>query len=394
MSATASDYNSSQNVLYMAMELSTEKWLLAFSTGVARDPRIREVAARDIIGLRREIRRAREKYSLPQDGPVISCYEAGRDGFWIHRCLLHHGIDNVIIDSASIEQNRRKKHIKTDRIDARKMVRMLCRWHGGEQDVFRTLCVPSEDDEDRRHLHRELKTIKGDRNRVINRIRALLAELGLNSRVRLDRSFAGWIETVTLWNGTPVPAGARVRLLQQLKRLERVDEEIAKLEKQRRQLIRTEDSPQARQVRKLLALKAIGETSSWLLVGEVFGWRTFAGRRQLASYTGLVGAPFNSGGMDREQGITKAGNKWIRSVIIEVAWMWLRYQPQSALSQWYFRRFGGSGKRIKKIGIVALARKLVVALWRYLEKGIPPEGAILVQWYTKVRLTKAPAVAA
>jgi transposase len=256
------------------------------------------------------------------------------------------------------------------------------------------VCVPSEEDEDRRHLHRELKTIKGDRNRVVNRIRSLLAELGLNSRVSLAEGFPSWLETAKQWNGRAIPAGASRRLLRQHARLQRLDEEIAELEKERRQRIRTEDSRQARQARKLLGLKAIGETSSWLLVNEVFGWRTFAGRRQLASFTGLVGAPYDSGGMERDQGITKAGNKWIRSVIIEVAWMWLRYQPQSGLSQWYLRRFGGSGKRMRKIGIVALARKLIIALWRYLEKGIPPEGAVLVEWHTKVGLRKAPAVAA
>ncbi len=173
-----------------------------------------------------------------------------------------------------------------------------------------------------------------------------------------------------------------------------LEEEIRELEKERRNRIRHEDSPQAEQVRKLLRLKAVGPTSAWLLVGEVFGWRTFASRQQLASFTGLVGAPFDSGGTQRDQGITKAGNKWIRSVIIEVAWMWLRYQPQSALSQWYLRRFGGAGKRMKKLGIVALARKLIVALWRYLEKGIPPDGAVLVEWHTKVGLRKAPALAA
>lgn len=394
MSATTSQCNASDNVLYFSMELSVNKWVLAFSTGAARDPRIREIVSRGMSGLKREIRRARERFGLSEDCPVVSCYEAGRDGFWIDRWLKDQGITNVIIDSASIEQNRRQKHIKTDRIDARKMVRMLCRWHTGESDVFRTVVVPSQEDEDRRHLHRELKTIKGDRNRVVNRIRALLAELGLNSRVRLDAGFREWIQAITLWNGKSVPQGAHQRLLRQFRRLERCNEEIQELEKERRRLIRTEDSPQARQVRKLLGLKAIGETSSWLLVSEVFGWRTFPSRRHLASFTGLVGAPFDSGGMDRDQGITKAGNKWIRSVIIEVAWMWLRYQPQSALSQWYLRRFDGPGKRMKKIGIVALARRLVIALWRYLEKGIPPEGAILVPWHTKLGLTRAPAVAA
>jgi transposase len=271
---------------------------------------------------------------------------------------------------------------------------MLCRWHGGEADVFRTVCVPSEEEEDRRHLHRELKTINNDRNRVVNRMRAILAELGLNSRVRLDASFPAWLERAKLWNGKSVPENAQARLHQQFLRLQKLEKEIAQLEKTRRDRIRTEDSPQARQVRKLLGLKAIGTTSSWLLVHEMFGWRRFQNRRQLASFTGLVGAPFASGDTSHDQGITKAGSKWVRSVIIEVSWMWLRYQPQSALSQWYFRRFGGSGKRLRKIGIVALARKLIIALWRYLEKGIPPEGAILVPWYTKVGLRKPPAVAA
>jgi len=394
MSATRLHCKVCENVVYMAMELSTKKWVLAFSTGIARDPRIREVQARDMIGLKREIRLALRKFELPEDSLVVSCYEAGRDAFWLDRCLHHHGIENVIIDSASIEQNRRQKHIKTDRIDAKKMVRMLCRWHQGDADVFRTVCVPTEEDEDRRHLHRELKTIKGDRNRVVNRMRAMLAELGLDSQVRLDARFPAWLKGIRLWDGKSVPPGANARLQQQFLRLRSLEAEIAELERVRRDRIRTEDSRQARQVRKLLGLKAIGATSSWLLVNEVFGWRHFKSRRQLASFTGLVGSPFNTGNTDREQGITKAGSKWIRSVMIEVAWMWLRYQPQSALSQWYSRRFGGPGKRMRKIGIVALARKLVIALWRYLEKGIPPEGAILVDWYTKVGLTKAPAMAA
>ena len=392
MSATTVHCNESQQALHMAMELSAKNWVIAFSTGVARDPRVREVAARDWPALRREIRAAREKFGLPEDASVVSCYEAGRDGFWLHRCLVQHGIHNVIIDSASIEQNRRSKHVKTDRIDARKLVRMLCRFHGEERDVFRTVCVPSNADEDRRHLHRELKTLKGDRTRIINRIRAVLAQLGLNSSVRLDRKFPEWLQAAVLWNGKRVPEGARERLLRQFVRLQRCEEEIDELQKQRREVIRHEDSPLAEQVRRLMGLKAIGETSAWLLVGEVFGWRTFQGRRQLASFTGLVNAPYNTGDSERSQGITKAGNKWIRAVIIEVAWMWLRYQPQSALSRWYRKRFGGAGQRMKKIGIVALARKLVIAMWRYLEQGIPPEGAIIVPWHTKTGLRKAPAL--
>lgn len=390
MSATETQYSHGPQVLYMAMELSANKWLIAFSSGIARDPRVREVPARHLPALHSEIRRARQKFALPEDAPVVSCYEAGRDGFWLHRCLKYHGIGNVIIDSASIERNRRSKHVKTDRVDAQKMVRMLCRFHGGEPDLFRIVRVPSEDDEDRRHLHRELKTLQGDRTRLVNRLRALLAELGLAADVRLAATFPQRLQASTLWNGQPVPEEARQRLLRQFRRLQRCEQEIDELKKQRRGLIRSEKSPQADQVRKLLSLKAIGETSAWLLVREVFGWRTFAGRRQLAGFTGLVNAPYNTGKSERDQGITKAGNRWIRSVLIEVGWMWLRYQPQSALSRWFFRRFGGPGKRLRKIGIVALARKLIIALWRYLEKGIPPEGAILVPWYTKTGLVKAP----
>lgn len=393
MSATRIDCNLSQQTLYMSMELSSKNWVIAFSTGVARDPRVREVTARDLPELQREICAAREKFGLPDEAPVVSCYEAGRDGFWVHRWLVHQGVQNMIVDSASIERNGRRKHIKTDRIDARRLVTMLCRFHAGERQVFRTVCVPSDGDEDRRHLHRELKTLKGDRTRLTNRIRALLAELGLNSVVRLDRKFPQWLKGVLLWNGQPVPEGARARLLRQFQRLQRYEEEIAELEKQRRERIRHEDSPQAEKVRTLLGLKAIGETSAWLLVSEVFGWRTFRGKRQLASFTGLVNAPYNTGESERDQGITKAGNKWIRAVIIEIAWIWLRYQPQSALSRWYRQRFGGPGKRMKKVGIVALARKLIIALWRYLEQGIPPEGAILVPWYEKTGLSKAPALA-
>lgn len=393
MSATNSECNRS-GVLCMAMELSVTKWVLGFSTGVAHDPRVREVAARDVPGLRREIGLACEKFALPSDTCVVSCYEAGREGFWLHRCLTEQGVENVIIDSASIEQNRRCKQLKTDRIDVRKLVRLLCRHQAGEAGVLRCVRVPTIAEEDQRHLHRELKTLLGDRTRVINRLRALLAGWGLNPRVRLDRTFPAWIEAVGLWNGDPLPPGARARLQRQFQRLQQCETEIHALEQARRQWLCTGSTPFVQKVRKLLALKAVGVTGSWLLVGELFGWRTFDNRRQLASLTGLVGAPFRSGQTDHEQGITKAGSRWVRSLLIEIAWMWLRYQPHSRLSQWYWQRFGRGNKRLRKIGIVALARKLIIALWKWVERGIPPEGAILVDWYTKLGLTRDPRVAA
>jgi transposase len=361
-------------VLYLAFELSRSSWKLAFTTGAGQKPRLRSLAAGSLVGLAFEIKKAKERFGLPPDVPVISCYEAGRDGFWLHRFLVHEGVRNLVVDSASIEVNRRKRRAKSDRLDAIKLVSMLIRWHGGEDHVWAVVRVPAVDDEDRRQLHRDLIRLKAERTEHDNRIKGLLAGLGL-SVTTIDAGFAERLERLRQWDGSAVPSGLRQRLTREFERRQLVARQISELESERRKGIRDRADPQMDQVRRLLRLKGIGKNTAWLLVREIFGWRRIKNRRELASLAGLTPSPFDSGESRREQGISKAGNRRVRWMMIELAWLWLRYQPNSELSRWFGRRFGGGNGRARKTGIVAVARKLLVALWKYLETGEVPAGA-------------------
>jgi transposase len=363
-------------VLYMALELSTKNWKLAFTVGLGQPPRIRTVAAGDIDSLMDEIRKTKMRFGLPEDTPVLSCYEAGRDGFWIHRCLLHRGIQNHVVDSASIEVSRRKRRPKSDRLDAVKLVSMLVRWHYGDKKVWSVVHVPTVASEDGRQLHRELIELKGERTTLVNRIKGLVAGLGL--KVRIDDGLPARLELSKQWDGTPVPPALKRRILHEFERWQLIERQISELETQRRVEIRTDPSPQGEQVRGIMEFRGIGPNGAWLLVREFFGWREIRNRRELASLAGLTPTPYNSGGIEHEQGISKAGNRLVRWVMVELAWCWLEYQPGSELSRWYRRRFGGGNSGQRKVGIVALARKLLVALWRYLTGGEVPEGAVLV----------------
>lgn len=360
-------------VLYLAFELSWNTWKLAFTIGAGQPPRIRSIPARAIEALMREITKAKQRFGLPEDTPVISCYEAGRDGFWLHRFLLHEGVQNQVVDSASIEVNRRKRRAKSDRLDAIKLVSMLIRWHNGEKRVWAVVHVPTVADEDRRQLHRELIRLKAERTGHDNQIKGLLAGLGLS--VVIDAKLPERLDNLRQWDGTGVPPGLRQRLVRQFERRQGVSRQIRELETERRERIRHDPDPQMDQVRRLLRLRAIGPNTAWLLVREVFGWRGIRNRRELGSLAGLTPSPYDSGKTRREQGISKAGNRRVRWMMIELAWLWLRYQPRSELSQWFRRRFGEGNSRLRKVGIVALARKLLVALGKYLATGEIPAGA-------------------
>jgi transposase len=375
MSAThASDSTTTRGpMLYLAFELSWNSWKLAFTIGAGQAPRLRSLPARSLVGLGLEIKKAKERFGLPPDALVISCYEAGRDGFWLHRFLTHEGVNNLVVDSASIEVNRRKRRAKSDRLDVNKLLSMLIRWHGGEEHVWSVVRVPTVDDEDRRQLHRELIRLKAQRTEHGNRIKGLLAGLGLS--VSVDAGFAERLERLRQWDGSVVPPGMRRCLLHEFQRWQQVGCQIRELEAERREQIREGADPQMEQVRRLLRLKGIGKNSAWLLVREVFGWRQIENRRELASLAGLTPSPYDSGETRREQGISKAGNRRVRWMMIELSWLWLRYQPGSELSQWYRRRFGAGNSRVRKTGIVAVARKLLVALWKYLETDEVPAGA-------------------
>jgi transposase len=362
-------------VLYLAFELSQKQWKLGFTIGIGQPPRIRNITARDLNALHWEIRQARQRFHLPENTCVVSCYEAGRDGFWLHRYLQQQGIANLIVDSASIEVNRRMKRAKTDCLDVTKLLTMLMRYHLGERKVWRTVTVPDEECEDRRHFHRELADLKVERTRHINRIKGLLTGQGVCALIQPD--FLDFLSTVRLWNGNSISKELRSRLEREYQRIQLVNQQIDELEAYRRETLRTSQQPHIQQVRQLMRLQGVGINSAWLFVMEFFSWRAFHNRREIGALAGLTSTPYQSGGTNQEQGISKAGNRHIRAMIIEIAWGWLHFQPDSQLSRWYQQRFGQGSSRLRRIGIVALARKLLIELWHYLETGIPPDGAVL-----------------
>ena len=311
---------------------------------------------------------------MGEGSEVVSCYEAGRDGFWLHRYLVERGVANLVVDSSSIEVNRRKRRAKSDGLDAGKLLTMLIRYKNGETKAWSVVRVPGVQDEDDRQLHRELMSLGKEQTQHINRIRGLLANRGMDLPER--GSVRQALETLRTWDGQPLSPELRVRLERECQRLELVQSQMHEVEGERLRLMRSSTCPKAHRVRRLMDLRAIGINSAWLYVMEVFGWRQIRNRRQLGSLIGLTPTPYQSGDDDHEQGISKSGNWRMRRMAVEIAWGWLRWQPSSELSQWYERRFAHGGKRARRVGIVALARKLLVQLWRYLETGEVPPGAV------------------
>ncbi len=368
-------------VHYMALELSSGTWKLAFTVGLGQKPRLKTVTARSTGCLLFEIKAAKKRSGLSEDAPVLSCFEAGRDGFWLHRFLLAHGVQNQVVDSASIEVNRRQRRAKSDGLDAVKLVEMLIRWHNGERKVWKLVRVPTVADEDQRQLHRELIELKAERTAVSNSIKGLLATLGLV--VIVDETLPKQLENLRQWDGAKLPPSLHQRLLREFTRWQLINRQIDDLERERSAKIRDDKTPQLEKVRRLMNLKGVGQNGSWLLVYEFFGWRQFKNRRELGSLAGLTPTPYDSGESRREQGISKAGNRRVRWMMMELAWGWLRYQPASELSLWYQKRFAQGNTRLRKVGIVALARKLLVALWKYVEGGEEPAGAVMVGWENK-----------
>lgn len=372
------EYHASEATLYLSLELSSKTWKLAFTIGLGQKPRVRSIAAGDGGQFDRELERARRRFGLSECGPVSSCYEAGRDGFWVHRWLTARGVDNRVVDSASIQVDRRARRAKSDGLDAQSLVTMLVREANGEKKVWKVLHVPSPEEEDARQLHRELSSLKRSRTRLKNRIRGLLAAQG----IRLEKVTEGLVKRLAglrLWDGSRLRAGLRSRLGREARHLGWVCRQIRKLEKQRCRQLAAASTGAAAHVARLMKLKAIGVNSAWILEYEIFSRRRIRNGRELGSPAGLTPTPYQTGQSHREQGISKAGNRFVRGVAVEVAWMWLRYQPESRLARWFEYRFAPAGKRARKVGIVALARRLLIELWRFRQSGVPPEGAVLKQ---------------
>lgn len=357
----------------MAKELSATNWKVMFGDG--RREREVNVLAGDVDGLLKAVDAAKERFGLEEGVKVVSCYEAGRDGFWLHRYLEKHGVENLVVDSSSIEVNRRERRRKTDRLDAKKLLQLLIRYEHGEKKVWSVVRVPGEWEEDRRRLHRELDRLMKERTGHTNRIKSLLVLHGI--RVEVTRQFVMVLEGMRLMDGSPVPTRLAEELRREYARYEMVEEQIKQVEKKQREEMKRPATDWEQKIGKLMRLYGLGYRSSSVYVGEFFGWRVFNNRRELAGAAGLQPTPYASGASRREQGISKAGNRRMRSMMMEIAWAWLRFQPASKLSRWFMERFALGGPRMRRIGIVALARKLLIALWRYVEKGEIPEGARL-----------------
>lgn len=366
--------------LYVAFELGATTWKLASTTGLGQAPRLRTVPARHLTRVAEEVTRAKARFHLAPDAPVVSCYEAGRDGFWLHHALTAAAVRNHVVDSASIEVNRRQRRAKSDRLDARKLAAMLVRYAEGERSVWHVVRVPSSAAEDQRQLHRELKTVHRERLATLTRVESLLVTQGVVGGFSGRESVAqvaARVASLTRWDGTPLPPVLQARLGREWAQVVSLTTHQRTLEAERTRLLRRDDSPALQQIRQLMMLKGVGVATAWVYVMELFAWRTFRNRRELGALIGLAPTPSQSGRGHRELGISKAGNRWVRAVAIEGAWCWLRYQPQSELSQWFLRRFATGGSRQRRIGIVALARKLVTALEQYLRLGMPPAGALM-----------------
>jgi len=368
------EFTGNRGVLYLAFEMGSKEWKLGFVTQAGQKARLRTIRSGDLLNLEEEIRRASEKFGL-EEPQVVSCYEAGRDGFWLHRYLTSRGIANVVVDPASVEVNRRSRRAKTDRLDAQMLLTRLIRFHSGEKKAWSVVRVPTPEQEDARHLSRELDALKKEQTRHLNRLQGLLASQGLFLTIKRD--FLSELDRVRLWDGSPLGPELKERLRREYERLQRVQEQTRALQDKRKQRLATGEDPVAEKVKHLMRLKGVGEMSSWLFVLEFFAWRQFRNRREVASLAGLTPTPYQSGDGNREQGISKAGNPHLRRMIVEIAWSWLRWQPQSRLSLWFKQRFGQGNRRLRRVGIVALARRLLVELWRYLQTGVVPDGAIL-----------------
>jgi transposase len=331
------------------------------------------VPARDLEAVKRQVDGAKRRFRLPENVRVVSCYEAGMEAFWLHRALVAAGLENVVIDSASIDVSRRRRRAKTDRLDAAALASKLVRYIAGDRKVWSVVHVPPEEAEDLRHNDRELHRLKSERTAARNTIRGLLKTQGI--RLEGFRDFPATLQTLRRWNGGELGEELRARLLRVWERHELIDKQIEVVSARRAELMESK-SPVAKKAQQLQLVKAIGPTLAWTIATELFGWREFSNRRQVAGLVGLVPTPYQSGEVSRDSGISKQGRPHLRAMLMELAWLWVRYQKGSPITQWFERKYAGGGKRLRRIGIVAVSRKLLVELWKFTTTGALPEGAL------------------
>jgi len=360
--------------IYVALDLGRRRWTVGVLLPGDRAARIFQIASGDREGLSRLIGRQREIIVGP-DVRVVSCYEAGRDGFWLHRWLRDQGIDNRVLDPASLEVPRRRRRVKTDRVDTLGLLRVLLRLDRDETEIARAIWVPSPPIEDARQRTRARERLVKERTAHLNRIQGLLVAQGVTSVKVGARDWLDQLTAERTGDGRPLGAALLADIRREVERLALVERQIEEVEAAQRAVLKTH-TPLAVRARKLKRLKGLGEVFANGLTHEAF-WRDFENRRQVGGAFGLTPWPWESGDTHTDQPISKAGNRRARTLAIECAWMWTFHQPGSALTRWWQQRFARGSKRQRRIGIVALARKLMVALWRYLKEDLIPEGAVL-----------------
>jgi transposase len=370
-----------QDICCVALELSQSKWLCAFAPPEVGKASLHTIKAGDHAGLVEWLdrQRVRGELALGRQLQLAVCYEIGYDGFWLARLLLKAGIRTVVFDPASFLKPRRGRWAKTDRLDAEEMTRILRSWLGGDSSVAREVRLPTIEEEDAKRLCRERKSLVNERTRLVGRIKGLCALHGIIvPGQRIGKRWAAHLDEYLTGDGRPIPPYLRREIGRLLRRYQVIEELIAEVELdcQTAAVEPASPFPKKEKVQRLATLGGVGHTSALLLVAEVYH-RSFVSRRHLASFIGLAPTPHASGDVSRDCGISKAGTKLARQTLVELAWSWLRYQPESALSIWWRRRFASTGMRGRKVGIVALARRLAIAFWQFLEDGLVPEGATI-----------------
>ncbi|ESY63655.1 transposase [Mesorhizobium sp. LNHC252B00] len=364
--------------IFLSLELSRSKWLItSLSPGAGEKMSKHAVAAGDVAGMLARFAELNRKAEARTGKcfPIIVVQEAGLDGFWIHRVLQAEGIESHVVDPASIATSRRRRQAKTDKIDGEALVRALLAYKRGEPRVCAMLRVPTPEEEDRRRLSRERKALTNERTRHVNRIKGLLFAQGVSGYEPLRRDRRRCLEALKTGDGRPLPDHLKQQIDRELERLELLMEQIKAVEAERDAMLATEQSASPAPA-MLLDLKGIGQEFAAVLWTEGLS-RHYDNRRQLAAYAGLAATPWQSGSVSHDQGVSKSGNPRLRTTLIQLAWLWLRHQSQSALSLWFKERVKQNGGRLKKATIVALARKLLVALWKYVNAGVVIEGAVM-----------------
>ena len=363
--------------IFVSMELSRSSWLItSLSPGGGEKMSKHSVPAGDIYTLLTRFSVLKQK-AFARTGklfPIIVIQEAGLDGFWIYRALQNEGVESHVVDPASIATSRRRRRAKTDGIDGEALLRTLLAYKRGEPRVCAMVKAPTPEEEDRRRLCRERKVLIAERVKHVNRIKGLLFSQGVSGYEPLRRDRRRRLDELKTGDGRPLPMHLKVQISRELDRLELLLEQIKAVEAERDALLAAQQVAAPAAV--LLDIKGVGPEFAAILWSEGL-FRHFDNRRQIASYAGLAPTPWQSGSVDREQGVSKAGNPRLRTTLIQLAWLWLHHQPQSALALWFEERVKRNGSRLKKTTIVALARKLLVALWKYVTAGVVIEGAVM-----------------